>query len=376
MKKLKFALLIAILFIAKTMFAQHQKHQKPVQPPIGQIVEHLGEVLTLTDNQITQLEAVIEKYKPQLQALHDQDFKSRAVKHEAFKQLHDRIKVEVDAVLTDAQKAILKELHQGESKSFHADRRDHPENDALKTALENYRNQNVKPIMLAQRAKLEAKISVEDQATIDSLRAFFKTFHQAQHERNYKHTRQFHHERSTPPAQLKTLKSLVDKYKNDMNELLLAVEPLRAQWQADKKAIIEQHLGELSKTDSLHIRKMHHVHEDTHQLKGLGRFLLLDSEEIPNTTAKDTIQVLKLEIYPNPSAAQVNLTYEVKQAGKVTITLQDDKGSVVKTLANEYREAGIYNLSVNQHELKDGIYYYVLSNGQQRVSTKTIITKQ
>jgi len=112
----------------------------------GDALERLREnaPITLTDEQKEAMQAVREQYRPQLQALREQvqaETLTREAAREQGKALREAMKVDIQAILTDEQKATLeaareeRKANRAERKEQRADRRD-ATRDAMIDALE------------------------------------------------------------------------------------------------------------------------------------------------------------------------------------------------------------------------------------------------
>ncbi|MFN3636909.1 MAG: T9SS type A sorting domain-containing protein [Chloroherpetonaceae bacterium] len=69
--------------------------------------------------------------------------------------------------------------------------------------------------------------------------------------------------------------------------------------------------------------------------------------------------------YPNPFNPTTIFTYELSQAGKVSLELFDAQGRKVATLLNQVQGVGrhTYTLSASEFALSSGVYFYRLSAG-------------
>ncbi|MBK9332122.1 MAG: VCBS repeat-containing protein [Ignavibacteria bacterium] len=65
--------------------------------------------------------------------------------------------------------------------------------------------------------------------------------------------------------------------------------------------------------------------------------------------------------YPNPFNPVTNISYRLSESGFVTLKVFDNSGREVKTLLNEYREAGYYKAVFDGSGLASGIYFYKLA---------------
>jgi V8-like Glu-specific endopeptidase len=78
------------------------------------------------------------------------------------------------------------------------------------------------------------------------------------------------------------------------------------------------------------------------------------------------------EAYPNPFNPSTHITYEIPVAGLVQLKVYDILGKEVKTLVNEIKTKGKYNISFYAGGLSSGIYFYRIQAGSF-VSTKKLI---
>lgn len=79
--------------------------------------------------------------------------------------------------------------------------------------------------------------------------------------------------------------------------------------------------------------------------------------------------------YPNPFNPVTAITYSVASAGKVKIILYDILGRQVKTIVNEFREAGYYDIQLSAGNLSSGVYYYKMEAGSFNAIKKMTILK-
>jgi hypothetical protein len=74
---------------------------------------------------------------------------------------------------------------------------------------------------------------------------------------------------------------------------------------------------------------------------------------------------------PNPWTDRAWLSYTVKQAGHVTISLFDATGRLVENVKNDFQQPGNHTLSINNSNLATGIYFLQIDtpDGSKRIST-------
>jgi hypothetical protein len=76
--------------------------------------------------------------------------------------------------------------------------------------------------------------------------------------------------------------------------------------------------------------------------------------------------------YPNPYNPITNIKFDLPKDIFVTIKIYDMLGREIKTLVNEYKNAGSYIVSFNGSELSSGIYFYRIQAGNY-VSVKRMV---
>ena len=79
--------------------------------------------------------------------------------------------------------------------------------------------------------------------------------------------------------------------------------------------------------------------------------------------------------YPNPFNPTTIISYSIPQNAFVSITIYDLLGSVVKTLVNESKSAGSYNINFNASGISSGIYYYTIKANDFIETKKLVLIK-
>ena len=89
---------------------------------------------------------------------------------------------------------------------------------------------------------------------------------------------------------------------------------------------------------------------------------------IPSTTEL-------IQNYPNPFNPVTNISYRLSENGFVTLRVFDNSGREVKTLVNEFKQAGYYTDIFNGSDLASGVYFYKLSFGDFVQTKKLSLVK-
>ncbi|MDD2890748.1 MAG: T9SS type A sorting domain-containing protein, partial [bacterium] len=86
-------------------------------------------------------------------------------------------------------------------------------------------------------------------------------------------------------------------------------------------------------------------------------------------------QNAKLEISKNPFVQSTLINYQLPTKSKTSLRIYDATGRTVKTLVNEEKEAGTYNLTLNAKDLSVGVYFVQFKAGTYQSSQKLILIK-
>jgi predicted secreted protein len=79
--------------------------------------------------------------------------------------------------------------------------------------------------------------------------------------------------------------------------------------------------------------------------------------------------------FPNPFNPSTTIKYSIPQTSKVVIKVFDVLGNEIKTLVNEEKSAGEYEVEFNGAGLPSGIYFYQLNTGQYSATKNMILLK-
>ncbi|GEM_PF-4577416 len=79
--------------------------------------------------------------------------------------------------------------------------------------------------------------------------------------------------------------------------------------------------------------------------------------------------------YLNPFNPSTAINYSIKEDGLVKLVICDILGQEVRTLVNEFQNAGNYSVHFNSGNLPSGVYLYQLHSGSYSKTLKMILTK-
>jgi hypothetical protein len=83
----------------------------------------------------------------------------------------------------------------------------------------------------------------------------------------------------------------------------------------------------------------------------------------------------ELKNYPNPFNPVTTISYTLKEASNVRVTVYDRLGREVKTLVDENESAGTHNVDFNGSNLPSGMYFYRIQSGDKTEVRKMILAK-
>ncbi|HMQ70760.1 MAG TPA: T9SS type A sorting domain-containing protein [Ignavibacteria bacterium] len=79
--------------------------------------------------------------------------------------------------------------------------------------------------------------------------------------------------------------------------------------------------------------------------------------------------------YPNPFNPITTIIYEIPENNFVTLKVFDISGREVKTLVNEFKQSGSYQVRFNGINLSSGVYYFAITSGDFKQVRKMILIK-
>jgi len=92
-------------------------------------------------------------------------------------------------------------------------------------------------------------------------------------------------------------------------------------------------------------------------------------------TNEKTEKELQLRVMPNPFTSYVTLQFNLTQSQKVSISLFDSKGGLIKKVYQGERQAGLQTFSVDGSKLSSGVYYCEIIVNDQRILRKLVLAK-
>jgi len=89
----------------------------------------------------------------------------------------------------------------------------------------------------------------------------------------------------------------------------------------------------------------------------------------------DEIYDFAVDAYPNPFNPSTTIRYAIPKDGEVTLKIYDILGREVKTLVNEVKTKGRYEVVFDASQLASGLYIYEITSGSFKASKKMTLIK-
>jgi hypothetical protein len=95
---------------------------------------------------------------------------------------------------------------------------------------------------------------------------------------------------------------------------------------------------------------------------------------VPQTTTIPNYYSLS-QNYPNPFNPSTSIKFTMPKGDNVKLVVFDALGREVKTLVNEYRNAGVYDVNFDASSLSSGVYFYRIQAGDFSETKKMLLVK-
>ncbi len=79
--------------------------------------------------------------------------------------------------------------------------------------------------------------------------------------------------------------------------------------------------------------------------------------------------------FPNPFNPVTKIRYDIPVSGNVSMKIYDNIGREVKSIINEFKDAGYYTVEFNGINFASGVYYYKLETGNFTATKKMVLLK-
>ena len=379
---MKFRLLsisLALFFLAVTasVFAQEgsgcsKQCNKQQQRPDK--IDKLSHHLELSDEQIKTLK---EGFDSEL---------TREEKKALFSQV---LTEEQQATLASCKpKHSLHRRHRGHHRTHHHDKR---------VNSDKRINSEVNDKLIEMRTELEASISEEDRATLAEIRADLRAMRaeakKSREEWNEKSDEEklsqkrelksnWQEKREKREARIKTLRTLREKYDEEITSLFTENESFFNEKQEERK--IERHekfqqiQDEKRRLDVQEYKRQQRYrgHRPHRMQTKKVRFLLMEAN-VPSLLVEEIApqKPSTLSISPNPANGQTTLAYNLPTDREIKIELRNEQGQLIEVIDTKSLTAGSYEKTLNTTQLQSQLYLVTLWDGVEMITKKLIIQK-
>jgi hypothetical protein len=119
-----------------------------------------------------------------------------------------------------------------------------------------------------------------------------------------------------------------------------------------------------------------YVGSSSRDIRLQGQIAIAAPTEVAIDNNLVTLTTYKLEQnYPNPFNPSTSFTYELSKAGFVSVKIYDLLGREVATLANEFKQAGVYSATWNAASFGSGVYFCKMQSGSFTATRKVVLMK-
>ena len=79
--------------------------------------------------------------------------------------------------------------------------------------------------------------------------------------------------------------------------------------------------------------------------------------------------------YPNPFNPTTSIKFTIPESGRIKVKIFDVLGNEVRTLLDETRSPGTYEINFDASGLSSGVYFYSMESGKFHSVRKMILMK-
>lgn len=255
---LKTGLIITLFILHLSVFAQERKGKGG-----GENIADFKDELGLSDEQLEKIKAINTEYFPKIREAR----KAEPQDKEVLKKFVKERKSKIEAILTPEQASKWREILEK--------KRTGRKNPELKRAIHDYRQKNIKPVMLEKRIRLEVQLSAEEKESIAEVRAKIHAFKKGMkkaHSESADKSELRQRGAEVKKEALNTLKPIADRHKKTIEIILSEIGPLQKTWMEDMDSI-RSSFGIKPKTATKKAKSF-----DKQKEKMILKFLLIEPE--------------------------------------------------------------------------------------------------
>lgn len=119
------------------------------------------------------------------------------------------------------------------------------------------------------------------------------------------------------------------------------------------------------------------VNNDTVYLINSNGFFIIDFDYVTNIINTKSLpnKFVLSQNYPNPFNPTTKIKYQIPELSNVKLSVYDILGREVRTLVNEEKPAGSYEVEFNGTDLSSGIYFYRIETAKYSDTKKFVLLK-
>jgi Spy/CpxP family protein refolding chaperone len=354
-------------FALTSQVDEMHKHHDPAKM-VKMKVQKLTELLNLTADQQTKVEAIGMKYANQMKSAMETG--NREEMHAKMKGNMDKIHAEIKAILTPEQVAKFENLdfaamHKGHGHGHHMDGM----HDKMKGLHEQ-----LKPDFTAKRIAFDTKLTDAEQKTIAEVRKVMPS-KEEMHSKMTAFKKECMAECKGDLSKEDHIK-MKEKFKAKYAEMKTQAAPLTAiidNHEADLKIIFKEMkvLATAKFGDEIpeHAKKMMSKYSEEHFEMMANHFLLLE-------TISATITAIEISTFPNPAAEIATVSYELDEAQEVKVSILNAEGVLLKQVFSGSQEKGLNEIKVELNTLKSTDFFIVQVEANGKVGTNKILIQK
>lgn len=352
--KYLFSLTIFLLFMSSAVLGQNPSAEKYPHRKL----DRLQSFLNLTNVQVEQL-------KTELAELKAEKTPHRQAMQEAMKR-----------VLSPKQ---MDKLHSKEAWKKHRKPRKH---------MWHRADGEVREKLKDMRVDLEDYITDEDRETINILRqarADFKekyrisksTFKELSTEEREERRAAFNERRHQSNPAYEKARALAEKYSPEIVDIFKENETFFMEMKAAERSELQEgpDVKHCQDCDCSPVPKESDELGKAYGMHKRIAFLLMDTSSEALVDEPIEARPNTIVLYPNPTADQTQITFEVRTAADISLDIRDEQGRLMETLISQYYEEGSYTKDINTRTYESGVYFVSFYDGMAMQTEKLIIQK-
>jgi len=347
------------------------KHHDPAKM-VKMKVQHLTELLGLTADQQTKVEAIGMKYATEMQTA-TKNAESREDMHSLMKGNMKKIHAEIKVILTPEQLAKFENLDFEAMHKGHHGGHGHFGHAGMHDKMKGLHEQ-LKPDFTAKRIAFDSKLTAAEQKTIAEVRKVMPS-KEEMHAKMAEFKKECMAECKGDISKEDRMK-MKEKFKAkhaEMNTLTAPLSSIVDNHEADLKVVFEEMKGLAKEKFGDEIpefaKKMMSKYSEEHFTMMANHFLLLE-------TTPAAVEAIEITTFPNPAIEFATVSYELNEAQEVKISILNAKGVLLKEVFAGSQEKGMNEVKVELTTLKSTDFFIVHVEANGKVGTSKILIQK